>query len=554
MKIVGISNATDSGACLFINNRLVSAINEERLIKQKNYKGFPNRSFSALLKINNLEIEDVDYFVFGMWQMAYQNMVPSSYLMKLLSSNKKEFEIIKNKLNHNLKSDNKAYQEILSFLKKKKINTDKAIFFNHHLSHSFSGYFFSGFEKSYSLVMDGRGDFISTSLWYHNKYDYKKVIDVSDLSSAGVFYGIITQYLGFNPERHAGKVTGLSARGRHTNLIEILEKNIFNLKNNKLDFSIGDYFLPYATSKPKKLYKILNNYSKFDIAFAAQYLLEKYVKFIIKNYISDKRFNLCLSGGCFANVKLNFEISKNKRIKNIFIFPGMSDTGVHVGAVAALLNKKKKYYKGKLNDLYLGNEQNEIPDLSFFIRNKISYKEFDLDEIINLLYKRKVVAIFQGKMEFGPRALCNRSVLFRANDKNNTSILNKYLSRSDFMPFAPIILRKNFNKYFISPNTNLENFKYMTICCKVKSNLKKLCPAIVHIDNTARPQIIDKKTNKLAHDILLEFEKLTNEPCLINTSFNTHEYPIVCSLRDSLLELSKNRIDVLVTKDYIYYR
>ncbi len=554
MKIIGISNATDSGVCLFVNNRLVSAINEERLIKQKNYKGFPWKSFSTILKITNFNIEDIDYFVFGMWQTADKNIVPSSYVFKFLSSNKKEFEIIKNKLNHNIKSDNNAYQETLSFLKQKKINKNKVIYLNHHLSHSFSGYFFSGFEKSYSLVMDGRGDFISTSLWYHNKFTYKKVVDVSDLSSAGVFYGIITQYLGFNPERHAGKVTGLSARGKHTNLIEKLENNIFNIKNRDLNFSLGDYFLPYASSKPKKLYKLLKNYSRFDIAYAAQYLLEKYVKFIIKNYISDKSYNLCLSGGCFANVKLNFEISKNKALKNIFIFPGMSDTGVHIGAVAALLNIKKKSFSGKLNNLYLGNEQNEIPKVSFFKRNKIFYKKFDLKEVIDLLFKKKVVAIFQGKMEFGPRALCNRSVLFRANDKNNTSILNKYLSRSDFMPFAPIILRKNFQKYFISPNRNLQNFKFMTICCKVKPILKKLCPAIVHIDNTARPQIIDKKTNKLAHDILLEFEKRTNEPCLINTSFNTHEYPIVCSLRDSLLELSKNRIDVLITKDYIYYK
>ena len=296
---------------------------------------------------------------------------------------------------------------------------------------------------------------------------------------------------------------------------------------------------------------MLKKYSKKDIAAATQKRLEDEVVKYVES-IDNKSFKLALAGGVFANVKLNQKILEINKVKDIYIFPNMGDGGLSTGA-AALCHASKKNFKHKIKNVYSGpsysNEEIRKELLKFNL--KYTYGK-NLNKIVaNEIYKNKIVGIFQGKMEFGPRALGNRSIFVSAKHNKINLSLNKKLGRTEFMPFAPITLEKYATKMYLNYKKGKQASKFMTLTYNCTDKMKRISPATVHIDGTARPQIMNSKYNPKIYNLLEEYCKISKIPNLINTSFNMHEEPIVCSPSDAIRGFLRSNIDFLYIGDYL---
>ncbi len=368
----------------------------------------------------------------------------------------------------------------------------------------------------------------------------------------GYFYGSITKLLGFKPHRHEGKILGLAAYGNPNKAYKYISKMISYDKINKCfkgNYEKGLYIAHYDNPNIKFLKK---KYSSKDIASAAQKRIEE----VILEFIEDNipyGSKLALAGGIFANVKINQKICELKRINEIFVFPNMGDGGLSVGCAALTYNEKSKLPLKKIKNVYLGPSYSNARVFKVLKSKNLKFKKLKHSSkfIAQKLYEGYVVGCFQGKMEFGPRALGNRSILVSANDKSVNNWLNKKLKRTEFMPFAPITLQKYATKIYKDLKKKKLAILYMTVTTKCTNLGKKLSPAAVHIDNTARPQIISEKSNLKIFKILHEYYKISKIPNLINTSFNVHEEPIVCTPEDAIKAFKQSKLDYLYINDYI---
>ena len=324
----------------------------------------------------------------------------------------------------------------------------------------------------------------------------------------------------------------------------------FDKKNKNFKGGFKNGYLPLFDNEYYK--KIFKGYSKEDISAAAQKRLEEVVLSYVKS-INKKNYRLALAGGVFANVKLNQKISQLKNVKEVFIFPNMGDGGLCVGAAALSYNLKTKKNLKKIKNIYLGKEFSNLDILKAIKKFKLKYlMGSQINKIVaKKLYEGKVVALFNGRMEFGPRSLGNRSILSRATDPNINQTLNNKLKRTEFMPFAPITLSENFEEMYIGAKKNKKACEYMTITLDCTKKMKKISPAAIHVDGTARPQIVNKKENPRLHKILKNYFIISNIPNLINTSFNMHEEPIVYSPSDALRGFLQSKIDYLYIGNYL---
>ena len=261
-----------------------------------------------------------------------------------------------------------------------------------------------------------------------------------------------------------------------------------------------------------------------------------------------------IENNCIKNLEVRQK--KIKNVKNIYVFPNMGDGGLAVGAAVLCANQKRKIIKFKSDNMYLGPEDlKKIPVKS---QKKYQIKKINIpknelyDYVGKLLNNNKVIALVNGRMEFGPRALCNRSIICSPKNKQINRELNKKLKRTEFMPFAPVVEKKSYSKYFYSSEKKHINVYNMTITVKCKNLTKKVAPAIVHIDGTARPQIIDNKSNNNMFQIMKSYKKYSNNPILINTSLNLHEEPIVSSTNDAIRAFKSSRLDYLLINNCLY--
>ena len=304
-------------------------------------------------------------------------------------------------------------------------------------------------------------------------------------------------------------------------------------------------------------FKKLSKYSKEDISFAAQTILEEAVVYRIKNNLpKNRKVNICLSGGVTANVKLNQKIREIRNVKNVFIQPAMGDAGIVIGAIYAFLSKKNKIKPKFLNTMSLGSKYNNEQIKKILKKNKIKFKlTKNISKVlIEQLSKNKIIGFFSGKMEFGPRALCNRSILYHGKDKSVNDWLNNKLKRTEFMPFAPVTIEEYAKKCFIGWSKKDVAADFMTMTYKCTPEFIKSCPAAVHVDSTARPQIIRKKNNPNFHKILKNYLNKSGEMALINTSFNKHEEPIVENVNDALHAFKNNIVDTLIIQNFVITR
>ena len=558
MRILGINYLSESSVSLLENGKIKYSISEERINRVKNWWGNPFKSINYMLKDLNLTIKDIDIIsTHGL--IGINQKVPLENEFEEKKNEIHNSKLRRHQKNNQLKNlESRYYHEkkvairtkkYLSELKKKFKNLE---IHDHHDSHAATAYYFSGWKECHVLTIDGWGDQSSSKFYHAKKGNLKEITRSYTLDSLGYFYGSITKLLGFKPHQHEGKILGLAAFGNKMKAYKEIAKMIsFDKKNNcfKGNYEKGLYI---ASFENKNLNFLLKKYSKKDIAAATQKRLEDVVLDFIK-YNIKKKTKLALAGGVFANVKLNQKISELNKIEKIFVFPNMGDGGLTVGTAALSFYKKKKYLPRKIDNMYLGPKFSNKEILNQIKKYKLKALKIKNPSkfIANEISEGKVVGIFQGRMEFGPRSLGNRSIIVQAKDVSVNDWLNKKLKRTEFMPFAPITLIENKDEYYKDIQKKELCMKFMTITVDCKKKALAKFPAAVHIDNTARPQLIDKKYNSLLYDLILNYKKITNSGTLINTSFNMHEEPIVCSPKDALRAFKLGNLDYLFIGNYI---
>ncbi len=412
---------------------------------------------------------------------------------------------------------------------------------------------FSPFNKSLCVTCDARGDFESLVIWDFDrkrKNCLKKILSIPSNDSLGFFYARITGLLGFKPNRHEGKITGLAAYGDSRKTLSLMKKMI-SIKKDKLIGNNGDYFKPFFKPYSKKILKEIKKYKKEDIAAGAQKHLEDILKSLVR-YNMGKRKYLCLAGGVFSNVKLNYELKKLKTVKRVFVQPQMGDGGLCLGSAAGFLHKNG-FKINSLKNCKIGFQNNPSEIIKLITKYRLKeIKSNKVDYIINSFIQGKVLGIIKGKMEFGPRALLNRSIIYKTSDVTCNDWLNKRMKRTEFMPFAPVTTEKLAKKSFLNFDQNDPTMQFMTSTILCKEIFKKKSPAVCHVDNTARPQIIFQKDDNFMYKLIQEWNKKTGELSLINTSFNSHEEPIVRTYEDGLKEFKKGVIDLIMLENRLF--
>jgi carbamoyltransferase len=560
MKILGIQDSHDSGIALVDDGKIVFAINEERLSRIKLSVGFPRKSIDMMTNRYGIKPEEVDKIAIGSKYIGFVPFIknPDEVMNSGVESfNKKAISFLSSlggaffKTKYWIPVHETIFKVLFRNRKKKikKILREYGFkcpieFVDHHTSHAASAYFTSDKEDALVLTADAAGDALSATVSIGKNRNLKRIEKVSSYNSLGKWYSYVTELCGYKACRHEGKITGLAAYGQ-PKYLEFFRKNIYH-KNGEF---INSSNSKHERSKRLILKELGKSWKKEDLAASIQtHLEEECVKFVNYWLKKTKLRNVVLAGGVFANVRLNQEILKLKNVDYIYIHPNMGDGGLALGA-AIFLSK----IKNKIENAYFGPEYSEEEIEKALKKFKSKYKRYNNVEerIAQLINEGRVVARFNGKMEYGPRALGNRSILYHTKDKNVNEWLNKRLNRTEFMPFAPVTLEEEKEKYYLDSKGGEHASKFMTITFDCSEKMKKQSPAVVHIDGTARPQLINKKTNPSYYKILEEYYKLSNIPTLVNTSFNMHEEPIVCSPEDAIRSFNQGNLDNLAIGNFI---
>lgn len=552
MKILGIGNATDSGATLIIGNEIVAAANEERFTRRKLYRGFPWNSINYVLKEGGISLSDLDFIASGCWKGPnVEKVLP--LIVEKAYQNPAAKDIMQSRINASLTVDKEHKAQLYRELKK---NAKKLVFVDHHQAHAHSAFYCSPFDEALVLTADGRGDFRSMTLSIASRSEGIKELDcLSEFDSLGYFYAIITKYLGFKPMRHEGKITGLAAYGDPNRCLDIIKK-MFKFKNGRPSSNLGGYYAPTVHELPPKLVEELKGHQREDVAAAAQMWLEYLITSYLARFVKEYRIeNICLAGGVFANVKVNQRIMEIDGVSNVYIHPHMGDGGIGTGAALSVLHENGGEFKKPLKYVYLGPEFSDKEIEAGIKKFDLKYEIYTSKEKIKLaaelISEGKAVGWFQGRMEYGPRALGNRSILYMATRRDVNDYLNKRLHRSEFMPFAPVTLAEEAKECYKNWGEDHFASKFMTITYDCTEKMKKECPGVVHVDNTARPQVIWKEDNPEYYDVVNTYFKKTGLPSVINTSYNDHEEPIVCTPEDALDSYKKGNVDVAILGDYV---
>jgi carbamoyltransferase len=563
MIILGICFLSDASACVLKDGKILAAVSEERLNRKKLWNGIPKLAIDEVIKLSGIKLEQIDLIATHGVKEAKLDDITFQRKFDLINQSslkktQKKFQIkeLQSRLEHErlvIEERTPRYiSEIKNLFPNIKIET-----FDHHECHASVAYFGSEYNEAFALTADGWGEDASATLWKCKDNIMSKISTTPTIDSLGYFYGSITKYLNFTPHKHEGKVLGLAAYVDKPKSLSIIETMI-SFDKEKLQFlglpEKGIYLPKYDN---KNLEVLRNNFSREDVASSTQKVLEKTVCGLvseIKGITKRNTFNLCVAGGIFANVKLNQKLSELKEIKNLFVFPNMGDGGLCVGAAWLSFIKHKKNRPFPIKDMRIGSKIEDVET----VLNK--YKKYDLTiekhkninkEIAFYLQKGVPVIRVEGPMEFGPRALGNRSILCDASDPDINKRLNHKLNRSEFMPFAPITLKDKFEDFYLNYDSNTDNLPFMTSTLKVKKNMMKEAPASVHVDETARPQLIEKKLYSDLYEILIEYKKLTGKSSLINTSFNMHEEPIVCTTDDAMRAFISSNLPYIAINNYL---
>jgi carbamoyltransferase len=570
MYILGLCNDETSSACLMKDGNIIAAVSEERFTRVKMDNSFPSQSIQYCLDFGGITLDQIDAIAYA-WQKGFSQTLLGDYVNRAieLGSDKEALEIFLSRIQWEINQDQIKRSEFDNWIKENvDLRSTQVLDFYHHQAHAASAAFFSPFNSGIVFTADGRGDFESTTIWQFDRFSknsLNKLYSGLTADSLGYFYGRITGLLGFKPMRHEGKITGLAAYGDPSEAMELCKKMI-NVSDGKLVSSLGSYYAPFFEPYEKQLINEIKKFSREDMAAATQLHLENMMSELLEYYLvnfSEFSVNLMCAGGVFGNVKVTQRLKNSPRIKSTYVQPQMGDGGLCLGA-AALANEELNNSKNiktqptkPLTSVYLGpsyDYKNKVFDLSVHLQQceiEKAPKEF-----VDSLIANKVIGLVQGRMEFGPRALCNRSIIYRTSDSTINDWLNKRMQRTEFMPFAPVIRLERTRDVVLNHQDNDITLEFMTSTVNVTKEFRDLCPAVVHVDNTARPQVVTSTSNEFIWNVLKIWEEVSGELSLVNTSFNVHEEPIIQSEFDGINALKDGVVDelwVLKDKEFFVY-
>lgn len=564
--VLGISLGYNASACIMDENQnVVYAGSEERFINVKNCKEFPLASIEHGIEYLNIDPKDIVVCNYSHYQDPdLYDLYRHTYRIDKKVPGRRT----------KLSKDAMIWHEEM-FIRQQLlllgIDPEAVVRINHHQAHAQCAYNLSPFHDKNDVVnlyvvMDGFGDGDSISMWIENKnalgtITLEKIYSEPMCKSVALVYQFVTGALGYKEHQHEGKITGLAAFGDpgvHFSDFKKLYNEFENIKHNPfvkspiIDF---DIFLEMK----KRTYELVNSWTegmtpeeKFekskDIAAGVQYFAESEAFEFVTKVIYEHGFekvNLNLSGGLFANVKINQMLHEFiRQVQNVFVAPPMGDEGTCIGAACGevLLDRSEHEMTNMTMRMGTSHGVDEIGDgfddiIETLSQNGVGMFKMirSIEEVSQMiaedLSQNKIVCVFDGRMEFGPRALIGRSIMYNCRDKGANDWLNHQLGRTEYMPFAPFCKEEHATTLFEKVEGKEIALKNMTITVKGTEEFIENCPAACHIDNTARPQVISKDENEFAWMILDAFENITGDKALINTSFNLHNYPIIESTK-----------------------
>jgi carbamoyltransferase len=571
MKILGISDHVISGAAVLEDGRVTAAVNEERLVRRKMVMGFPRKSIEKVLELAKLRPDQIDGVAVASRRGHFLNEyvefdagafdVRRGFVKGLFMSLGAELSFLRNdipileRLYYKLREPAYSHRRksIKQVLREEFEITCPVEFIEHHFAHACSAFYSSGYRDALVVTMDAAGDGSSSHVYQVKNGRWELLHRVASFDSLAAYYAYITQICGFKAGKHEGKITGLAAYGKDT-YRDIIEKFICY----RDDTVVNQGRLFYRSALRKIAEALPLDFSKKDLAATIQLVSEDIATRYIRHWLKKAgERNVGLAGGLFANVKINQRVHEIPGVESIFIHPAMSDEGLAVGASLALNYTRSPdpsvISTRCFDHVYLGPEYSDAEIQKLLAAEGVKYqKQHRVEErIARLIADGYVVARFAGKMEYGPRALGNRSILYRPDDPSVNDWLNKNLKRTEFMPFAPSTLAEDADRYFVGLDGAREAARYMTITFNCTEQMRKECPGVVHVDNTARPQLVSERDNPSYYRIIKAFRELTGHSSIINTSFNIHEEPIVCTPEAALRAFKIGHLDYLVLGPYI---
>ena len=543
MKILGINGWTDrghyGGASFLEDGKLKFAIEEERLVGIRHaYDLIPHESIKMICEKEKISIDDIDEIAIGwdypnLWKMFGAKFISKEEMSKALFGTKK--------------------------------HANKIMYVEHHDAHACSAFYPSGFEKAIVLVIDGQGEYIATSVFLGDRKKNKLIKLYETPISLGYFYAAVTEHIGFFSGQE-GKTMGLASYGKpvYTNQ---LRKMISADKNGKINciFSVAkkgkdeeeetiavwrnllEKIIPSREGKINEITTDIIPYA--NLAASAQKVLEeiliKIVKYNCKKYNVQ---NIAISGGVGLNCAASGILSELTCVDQIFTQPAANDGGISLGAAIAAAVQKNENVNFEMIP-YQGNEFTEEEVLQFLRTGNYDYRKATnfQKEIADLIANGKIVSVFQGRLEFGPRALGNRSILADPRKKEMLLKLNTLKGREVWRPLAPAILFDHQTEFFSSKQFS----PYMTINSRVLEEVRNNLEAVTHVDGTARIQSVSKKYNPSFYSIIEEFYKITGVPVVINTSFNIKGEPIVATPKKAMDSAVAMNLDYLAIENYI---
>ena len=592
ISILGISAFYhDSAAALLKNGEIVAAAQEERFSRKKHDARYPYNAVKYVLEEGNINLNEVDHIVFFEKPFlkferlleTYMAFAPRGFKSFSLSMpiwlREKLFQ--KKFLFDNLKQHDEKFQDI-----------NKIKFSEHHYSHAASAFYPSPFKEAVILTLDGVGEWATTTVAIGQDNKLKMLKEIHFPHSLGLLYSAFTYYTGFKVNSGEYKVMGLAPYGK-PKYKDLIINELIDLKNDG-SFKLNMKYFNYATgltmtnSKFSSLFghpvrdpkKDLLTDFHMDIAASIQAVTEEVILRLTKDISKEYKIkNLCLAGGVALNCVANGKILNEKHFENIWIQPAAGDAGGSLGAALAYwhqeLKKPRTDLKDKMKGAYLGPKYSDdlIKKKLDFLKAKYIKKSSDETSLLvaKELSNNKTVGWFQGRMEFGPRALGGRSILADPRSEKMQKELNlKVKFRESFRPFAPSVLREDVSSWFEIDYDS----PYMLLVAEVKKDIqvsmsekdeklfgieklnvkRSSIPAVTHVDYSARIQTVHKDTNQKYYNLINEFKKITNCPVIVNTSFNVRGEPIVCSIEDAFNCFMGTNLDLLVIEDFILFK
>lgn len=554
--ILGISALDkDAAAALVVDGRIVSAVAEERLTRRKHQPGFPTQALATALAETGLRPADVERvtYPFFHWTGEVAQKI-EGYLRDLATLPRRVREPL-------VCARHQAYylawlaltswrhrgynRELRQGLAVAGLADKPLHYLPHHATHAASAYYCSAFDRALVATFDWYGSGLAGTIWLGQGGRLKLLKKLYYPHSLGLFYASVTRALGFRWSRHEGKIVGLAAFGDP----EVLLSTVLG----RFERPEGDFRFLSAMDLdyPRELAR---RHRAADVAAAHQAALERVVVDLLRPYLRQHGLiNVALAGGVAANVKLNQRVHELEGVEGIFIHPAMGDDGTSVGGPLYWLGRQGKLQPTALEHVYLGNGL-PADEVEREVRSAgLPFEQVpDVAQRVGaLLADGKVVARVDGRSEYGPRALGHRSILCSAADQRVNEWLNERLGRTEFMPFAPITLWEHRAECYEGLTGAEHAARFMTITFNCTPTMKRLSPAAVHVDGTARPQLVEQRISPDLHAILSEYYRRTGIPSLINTSYNMHEEPIVGTARDALATFKRSGLDYLALGDFL---